>query len=93
MPLIRRCPHCQSVNVGEEKVSSMEGRGHGGRYLAVKCLDCCRVLTRFDVVDEATGELIASAAGEGDYKRVDWRKKSRDNLGRVSGRDEEGMAV
>jgi len=91
MPLIRRCPHCQSTNVGEEMVSSV--RGHGGRYLAVKCLACGRVLPNFDVVDEATGELIANAAGEGEYKRVDWRKKSTDRLGRLSGRDDEGMAV
>ena len=53
---------------------------------------CGRTLNHFDVVDEETGELIATAAGEGDYKRVDWKKKYRDDLGRMSGRDDEGMA-
>lgn len=51
------------------------------------------MLDYFDVVNIETGEIIATAAGEGDYKRVRWRKKFQDRISRMSGRDEEGMAL
>jgi hypothetical protein len=47
------------------------------------------VLIDWDVVDELTDTTISIA---GDHKAVIWRKKGKDRLGRMSGRDREGMA-
>ena len=89
--LIRRCPYCKSTRLSEKRVAGR--RGHGGFYYGLVCSRCRRVLERFEVVNQETGELIASAADEGEYRHVDWHKKSKDNADRLGGRDEEGMAI
>ena len=91
MPLIRRCPHCKSVNLGEKRVSAKHK--HGGLYWAIFCNECQQALERFDLVDSDTGKVTANVSAESENMCVNWRKKYRDSGCKLSGRDENGMAI
>ncbi len=88
MTLIRRCPDCKGKEIEEALVPSRHS--HGGCYWAVKCVRCNKELTFWEIVDEPTDTTIATA---GDNRAVIWRKRALDKLGRMSGRNSEGMAI
>ena len=91
MNLVRRCPHCNSTDIGD--VRCYGERGHGGFTWVAGCETCGRVLRHFDVVDSDTGELIATAPSDGDHKPVEWHKEFEVDHANLGGRDEEGMAL